>query len=526
MPRPAPALPTGPVPSPRRPRLVGPSLRRAVNRAGARATRLTGADVAVGAVFATIAALAVRPLVDPDVWWHLATGRRIVATHRIPKGDPFSWTAPGRRWIAHEWLSETAMYLLHRVGGAALLSAVFAAVITLAFALAHRTMRVLGASRPIAAASTLLAAAASFHTWGVRPQMLSLALTSGFVLALTHVVRTGRARPLWALPPLLVVWVNLHGGFVFGLALVGLFAGVETVTAWRWTGDRRRAAALWATFAACVVATLVGPNGIHGLTYPFSYLGDNASTRYIAEWQRPEWASPGWWPLAGLLALAAVALVAGARRRMVGLRDLALVAPFFVLAVQSQRNCGLFAVVAGPVVAALVSRLTAARAARTAQAGPTEAAGRPRFGVAFAGSPRVLAAVVAGAAAVVVVPGLASAGRADVLRPDFPVATATRLPAAARGHLLNCYDFGGYLIWHRPDVPVYVDGRPDMYGDAFMDGYMRLTFTRGDWRGELDRRGIRWAILQPTVPLARALRAEPGWRVVTRDEASVLFARR
>ena len=81
--------------------------------------------------------MTLRPIADPDFWWHLRTGQLIVQTHTIPHFDPFSFTNNGKPWVAHEWLSEVFMYSLYRIGGYGLLIFVFSIVICGAFILAY-----------------------------------------------------------------------------------------------------------------------------------------------------------------------------------------------------------------------------------------------------------------------------------------------------------------------------------------------------------------------------------------------------
>ncbi|HKO24802.1 MAG TPA: hypothetical protein VJY65_08695, partial [Chloroflexota bacterium] len=93
------------------------------------------------------------------------------------------------------------------------------------------------------------------------------------------------------------------------------------------------------------------------------------------------------------------------------------------------------------------------------------------------------------------------------------------------GPLLNSYDWGGYLIWTLyPRVRVYVDGRPDMYGDAFMDLFVRTWRAQPGWQATL-RRGVRLVLVEPTSGLGHALATTRGWRVTYRDAVSVLYER-
>ena len=140
----------------------------------------TGADVATGALFSAIGLLAFRPAIDPDVFWHLATGKWIWQNHAIPKADPFSWTAPGRTWIAHEWLTEAIWRIVYRMGGWGALVALSGLILMATFALVRATARHLGARPTASTLFTALSALAGLHTWNVRPQMISLAFSALF----------------------------------------------------------------------------------------------------------------------------------------------------------------------------------------------------------------------------------------------------------------------------------------------------------------------------------------------------------
>jgi len=531
-----PAPPTAPIPSWPVPTREADGTRAAALR------RLRGLhirDVAVFGVFVAIFAMALRPVVDNDVFWHLATGRYIWATGRVPHADPFSWTAPGRPWIAHEWLTETLLYPLYTHGGYAALMLVFAAAITGAFAVAYATARLLGAARPLALLVTLLAAVASSHTWGVRPQMLSLLLIAVAMALLTRATLLGRPRLLWLLPALMALWVNLHGGFIFGLALIGLYAAGETCE-WILSVFRRGAAArgapwrLWLTLAASVATCLLNPNGARGLLYPFSYLGDNASMRYIAEWVRPDFHQFQYQLFGALLIALVVGVVFSSRRPRATEALLAIL--FAYLGLRSVRNINLFCVVVAPIIAFYLSLVwrrvrmwATARGAQGAVSARAEGKARPLVETvpAKVALDWLFAAVIVGAVAVVSAPGLTARHNATVQARLYPVGAVAYLRAhRPAGRLFNSYDWGGYLIWNLyPRERVYVDGRPDMYGDRFMDLFVRTWHAQPGWQATLRRADVRLVLVEPRSGLGRALSHAHGWRVAYRDAVSVLYDR-
>src|SRR6266478_1171585 len=160
--------------------------------------------------------MAVRPTTDPDMWWHLRTGELIV-TQGIPRQDTFSFTVPGREIIAHEWLSEAYMWLAYTAAGLSGVAIAYALLPALAFALVYRSCD----GRPYAAGTLIALAAFTASPWnGAKPQLFNLVFLASFILVLARARRTARRAPLLALPPLALVWANLHSGYLVGIVLL------------------------------------------------------------------------------------------------------------------------------------------------------------------------------------------------------------------------------------------------------------------------------------------------------------------
>ena len=523
--------------------------------------RLSG--VAIACLLIAIFAVGLRPNTDPDLWWHLATGRYMVAHHVIPHHDVFSLTARSHRWITHEWVSELIFYGLWRLGGTPLLSLFTACIITCTFGLVYVTARLRGAPSLLAAAITLLATLAAAHTWGTgtRPQMFSLLLTTIYALALARMfMRREPAPPIW-MPLLMALWVNLHGGFIFGLALLGLatagYVAGDLFEYWhplvslrtRLTGHAPLATKAYLTddlpgtgnqvseplwgeeqgadparvdigrcalvVVTTALATLINPNGLAGALYPLSYLGNNASTRYIQEWLPPDFHQLSYQLFAALAALLVVGALA--RLRHLRLADLLVLAPFTYLAFQSVRNIGLFAVLAAPVAAELLGTLL------------PKTYRRPRPRTLVAPAKVVLNWLCVGGLAIgvgfTIVPSINQHAQDRAVAKTFPVgalAFIKRHGLPARG--LDSYDWGGYLIWRwYPTRSVYVDGRPDMYGDAYMDRYVRALRGGPGWQDLLRANTLCYVLVQPSTGIAHALAAQHRWRLRYHDARAVLY---
>jgi hypothetical protein len=472
------------------------------------------------------------PAVDPDLPWHLATGRWIVANHVVPKTDPFSWSANGRKWIAHEWLTELALYGGWKLGGWTLLIVASAAIVALAWYAVFRTLRVVGAGFASSITVTFLAAIATVHTWGVRPQMLSLCFVALVGLRLQQWRASNEARTPWELIGLVALWANMHGGYIFGITMVLVFAcgalGEQVLSKWSWVrGGRdlstwKRVGRIWALFVGCTLAALATPNTIDGLIYPFTYLGDNASTRYVGEWFAPDFSRLQYWPFA-CFGIALLVLIIAARRQ-VSLTDIGLTIPFLLMGVQSARNISQATICGAPLLAMLWTRIRHSsstepkRRARKAER-PNQVTPAQKGKISM-----VLAATLIGASSVSSVVSTTASATATAQAGIQPVIATAWLAAHPGGNLLNHYNFGGWLVWNR--VPVFIDGRPDMYGDAFVDHYVQLTGARGDWKTELDRLGVDRVLLPKENELAKKLAKDPDWVRGVADPVAVLFLRR
>jgi hypothetical protein len=175
-------------------------------------------NIFLAVILLGIFGMAARNVTDPDVWWHLKTGQFIAEHGSVPRTDPFSYTRAGQPWVAHEWLSELFLYELQSTTGSTGLILTFAAIVCATFFLLYLRC---GPAAYAAGAAMLIAAWATAPLWGVRPQIISLLLTSLWLLILEQSERDPKV--LWWTLPLTLVWVNLHAGFALGLVLSALF---------------------------------------------------------------------------------------------------------------------------------------------------------------------------------------------------------------------------------------------------------------------------------------------------------------
>jgi len=476
--------------------------------------RLTTSRLFELILFLGLFAMTLRPVADPDFWWHLRTGQLIAETGVLPRADPFSFTLPGKAWIAHEWLTELAFFGLYQTGGFGLLILVFSLVITAAYLLVY--LRSPG--RPYAAGfALLLGALASAPAWGVRPQMVSLLFTAAFLYLLDRFQETSRWTTLLPLPFLTILWVNLHAGYFLGFAVIGIYIAGEAwpvLTAFlrRERPTTRSVLLLTLALAACLLAALANPNTWHILIYPFETLTSPSMMQFIQEWFSPDFHQVEWMPLAVLI-LALIAAPALARRP-VSLTRVLLAVFFGFAALRSMRHVPLFALTAVPLLAAQLAGLTANRSTVEAP---------PRFARWL--NPLLLGFVL-----------LAVGLRFVSVLQEQSKSEAEMYPKAATdwviqnrpaGNLYNTYGWGGYLIWRLyPEYPVYIDGRADVYGDEFIYDYLRIYTAQPGWEEKLESRGVTWVLVEADSAIAYALAESASWENVYHDNQAVIFVKK
>lgn len=457
---------------------------------------ILGAVVAAFFVILTV----VRGPVDADYWWHLATGRLILESGSVPSVDPFSFAYDGP-WIAHEWLGELVIAeLVDTVGfviTAALFGAMTAAALLLpAFALHRRGVQVKALLPWVVIGSYALASYAT-----VRPQVLSWLLLAVLVVLLMSLGAGDRYRP-WLVIPLMLAWANLHGLWIVGLGVIGIYVAFTLVG--RTPFAPRRWPAL-GILAGAVAASVLTPAGPEGLLYPLRYLRqDDWGTAFIAEWQAADFTDPRQFGIALLI----LGVILFGRRSTSGW--LATVAVIGLAgAVLAVRNAPLAVVLSLPMLAlALDAWLGEPREVPPARA-------RQRRTLELG-----LAAVVV-VAMVVVLPRAMTGSEESV----FPTAAFDRLEELdPDARLLVDYDWGGYAI-HRVREwggQVFIDGRSDMYPREIFEEYLAMRRAGDGWEALLDRYEVEAILLPPDAPLVDAA-SGAGWCSASADERAVLL---
>lgn len=497
--------------------------------------RLTSAVLLRTLLFVAIFSLAAVPPLDPDLWWHLANGRLILALGSWPHADVYSFSAVGHAWVMHEWLADTGMYLLFSVGGLPLLVAFFAGVVTAGAVCLFVLLRGSGLHPTACVGLTLVGALAGSTAWGARPQLLNLLLT-GLLLCGLIQYRQGRLSA-WLLPPFLWLWANLHSGFLVGVILSVLFLCGEAFEARRISGGmpRRRLLQLAWAIPVSLALAVVNPYGMETVLFPLGTL-----TSPLIQNNIQEWASPDFHSMAGLLfEVILFTMLIGLATGRVRARasEWLLAFALLYLALASQRHVPLFILGAAPIagrcaralLAVMASMLPAlprrATAAAALQAGPM----RPsRMNPLALGALNLglLAVVATGMIAYRAVPNLRRSSETAALSAALPVqATDALLQLRRPLRVFNYYDYGGYLLWrlYPAGGRVFIDGRVEAYGPDIFRQYLQVNYLANGWPAVIARYHPDAIVLPSGHPLTTLLDRDPAWQRLSHDPVATVF---
>lgn len=450
---------------------------------------------------------------DGDTLWHIAAGRWILEKMAVPTSDPFSHSMPGSPWTAHEWLSEILLATAHQAAGftgvVTLTGLAFAAAVAL---LARQLQRHFTPTRCI-----LFAAMAVLMTGPhllARPHILAMPLLVAWCAGLVHAADHGRA-PSWHLVPLMAIWANMHGGFTLGIALAFAFT-LETFFAARARADVRHWAQSWAIFLSLMLlASMATPHSYHGLVFTWQVLvQDSYALSLIGEWKSPDFHY--FQPLI-LWLLGGLALVLYQGLRLPPMR-LVLLLGFLYLSLKHVRNVDLLGLVVPLIIASSFSLQWSQR-----ERVPLRPDRIQQWLQALPGRSNLTAS------SAIVVLALAAAWLIEQVQPTTPSseiapknAVQAAIAAGARGPVLNGYGYGGYLIYS--GIPVHIDGRSDMYRDAFIQEYVEAIELRHGrpLQPFLAKYRIGWTLLPVDIPLVTALDQLPGWKRIYGDDLAVV----
>jgi hypothetical protein len=460
---------------------------------------------------------------DGDTGYHIRAGEFIVKNWTIPERDIFSFRSPPIPWVAHEWLSEIIMALVHSAFGLTGIVIFFSFFIAAAYLLLFRMLRQESRDVLLGALIVCFAAISSTPHWLARPHIFSLALTVIWYRLLNDFQYRQKNR-LFLLPPLILLWVNLHGGFILGIVLLGIYVVGNLLTS---ITDRepnagaflQKCKTLLLIMIVCILISMINPQGYRILLFPFKVTSDTFLMDHVQEFLSPNFHKP--LPFKYLFLLL-IAILARSRPR-VNWIELILILTFTYMALYSVRYITLFVIITAPILIRLIdqmklelpTKVNTFLEERTVRLSQME---RQTSGY-------VCSVIALG---VIVALGVAGSYHYKFSEEFYPVSAVEFLKKGnIVGNTFSHDGFGDYLIYAAwPQHKVFIDGRTDMYGAERLKEYLSLAHARPGWKEIVDKYAFSSILFDTNSPLASALAGDGNWHLVHSDPLASIFLRK
>ena len=485
-------------------------------------------------VFMLVFAMASRTPLDSDMWWHIRAGREMIQQHAILTRDSFSYTRFGEEWINHSWLSQIVLFLAFDKGkylGLALFTSILAA---LSMMTVYPQMSEHPLMRGMVIVVTCLVAA---PVWSPRPQMFTL-LFFGLTSLILYLYKKRANNLLWVLPIVFIFWSNLHGGYILGLFLMvatilgevlnrTLLSNAAERLSWKSIGQ------IVLVFVVCWLIVAINPNGWRMWLIPFKTFNVDVLQKSISEWASPNFHQIEQQPFLWIL-VSTLAIVGLSGERLDGVEAVKL-SLFTYLALYARRNFAPFALVVAPI---LTFHLDAIMKQWRCQVegvvyGKKYDTTLRMIGCLNPIRPNIVKILNIGILTIVTLISIVKLYW--VTRPDFVLHYEGILfPTKAvewikvnqpHGNMFNSYNWGGYLDWHLPEYPVFVDGRTDLYDDQVLNEYLEVTHGNQGWNQILDKYGVNFVFIESESLLSKILSTSKSWELVYQDNLAVVYMR-
>jgi hypothetical protein len=467
-------------------------------------------------VFSFVISLTYHNIADGDLWARLAQGASIWKTGSLIYKDIFAFTPVLPEWVDHEWGSGLIFFSLLRLFGpeSLLILKIITALAALGFAVA--VGRFNGFEWPVLLLFAPLCALAIFpgYVLVVRSQIFTYLFFS-IVLFCLEAIRKGYKWPSLAIITTMVLWTNVHGGFVAGLGIIGVYAIVAFIS-------KRMSKIMFATFIASICVTFINPYGVKLWRYLVPALMHPRT--FITEWQ-PMPMSLGLDSFIGfriLFIITIFALIVGWnkaewRKYLPGLVIIIITA---YLALRHRRHAPFFGLSAaaflGPYLSASIKRVVFRMP-----------------GIIKRIKPLTAIFIIYGIISLVIANYVLPKTSFRVLTPKgfYPVRECDVLMLSkAKGNLVVPFSWGSYVSWRLyPRLKISQDGRYEtIYPESTLNANHDFFYKVGDdWDRLIKENKIDYIILELyNTRLEFDDLKQSNHELVYIDEYSALFARK
>ena len=459
---------------------------------------------------------------DCDTGYHIRAGEYIIDTLSIPRHDIFSFISPPLPWTAHEWLSEVIMAAIHMTAGLTGIVIFFSFMISLVYYLMFKIIRKYNGNILTASFITLLVLVTSQVHWLARPHIFSLLLMVVWYYLLDK-YQYQHEDYLYLLAPMMLLWVNLHGGFLAGFILIGIYLVgnfVMFITSEDSKKDlhRQKAKKLGLVAVVCLLVCLINPYTYHILLFPFKLASNKFLMDNVSEFLSPNFHNPSiiFFEFFMLLSLALFAI----SRIRLNIIELTMVILFTHMSLYSARYIPLFAIIIAPVLVRQAEPILEQSGGKFISFFKKRAS---NFSIIDASAKGYLWPILA----VALVAVLMAKGKIEHSFDEKtkPVAAVEFLKKETlHGNMFDNDEFGDYIIYAAwPQYKVFFDGRSDMYGTDIAKEYFKIGAFKQGWEKTIEKYDITWIIYNANSVFSRFLLQNDDWKLIYADKVANIF---
>ncbi|HOP48287.1 MAG TPA: hypothetical protein PK874_11555 [Desulfobacteraceae bacterium] len=463
-------------------------------------------------------------LMDCDTGYHIRIGESILDTLSIPEYDLFSSTTPRLRYINFEWLSQAFMAFVHRISGLTGIVVFFSFLISFTYYLLFKILRKEKGNIAAVILITLLVITASSIHWLARPHIFSMIVLIIWYYILDLYQYKGKNH-LYILPFIMLVWVNLHGAFLLGLILCGIYSLGNLIHFLLEKGPAKytykdKSKKLLLILLLSFFISFLNPNGIEGLIHPFLAILDKFMVNYIGEFASPDFHDPRLIPFEIFL-LFMIIIFSFSKIRLNTIEILLMIV-FTHFALYSARNVPLFAIIMAPVLlrhseyilTEYHGKFIGFLKTRDKNISEIDMSTRGCFWLFLPFIPVIAVA-------------LGGTMEYQFDKKIKPVAAVEFLKKEdIKGRMFNEYEFGDYIIYSAyPQYRVFIDGRADMYGSEWLKEYCRIITLSPGWEKKLEKYNVNFIIFNTDSVLSEFLLISSEWHLIYSDKVANIFVK-
>ena len=444
---------------------------------------------------------------DGDTGYHIRVGEFILQNRVIPREDIFSYITPILPWTTHEWLSEVVMAGIHQMAGLTGVVVFFAVLLSLTYAILFRFLHA-KSNLWIAVGLTLFVFMASSVHMLARPHLFSFFFVMLSVIMLDSFQTQGK-KYVYFMVPLMLVWVNLHGGFVLGFMFLGVYLAGNAYQVLREKSKGKKPKlqkieVLGMTTLACVAIAGLNPLGYSILLFPFKTISNQFLMNNVLEFMSPNFHEGLYFE--GLLLT--FILILALSKKPLQVTELLLVLLLTHMALYSVRHIPIFSIGVAPILARQLYELIK----------PKEDFIKPKG---------FLSVWSAAAILLVGLLGLSGFVRYDFQKTAPMDAIEFLKKQKIEGRVYNQDEIGDYMIYYLwPQYRVFIDGRSDMYGAEIIQDYLKIQQLKSGWKEVFESYDFRWTFDFGSSALSTYLRDNPNWKLVFKGKSADIFVKK